>query len=347
MLAKLVLENFTVFKAAEFDFSPGLNVLIGENGAGKSHVLKLCYALQLMAASLAEKKSAKDVTERTFAQTFVEIFMPDYLGRLVSRDKSNKNALINARFANGGFIEIKFSARSSEKADIAFDVPAAPAATALFIPPKEIISVFPGFQATLEKRELPFDATYLHLAKALGTAALKGKKPQSIDRLLKEIADIVNSSVIKKENKFYFHSRESNRNIEAHLVAEGQRKLGMLMHLLQNGELSENSSLFWDEPEANLNPRLLIRLAGILAHLSRIMQVTIATHSLILLRELEILQESNGLEEIRYFGLRFDKDGFVEVSESTSSDDIGDIAALDASLDQAERYMLVPDGGNK
>ena len=57
----------------------------------------------------------------------------------------------------------------------------------------------------------------------------------------------------------------------------------MLTYLIMNGELRNKSSLFWDEPEANLNPRLLRELAGILVELSKVMQVTVATHSLFLL----------------------------------------------------------------
>jgi predicted ATPase len=40
-LVRLEIENFTAFEHAVFDFSSGVNVLIGENGTGKSHVLKL------------------------------------------------------------------------------------------------------------------------------------------------------------------------------------------------------------------------------------------------------------------------------------------------------------------
>lgn len=343
MLKQLILENFTVFKAAEFDFSPGLNILIGENGTGKSHILKLCYALQKTTSGLEAKTPPKDVLERTFARSLMEVFLPDSLGRLASRVQGNISASIKAEFASGGHLDIRFSTRNTERVDISLDLPAAPSPTVLFIPPKEIISVFPGFQAALEKRELPFDATYLHLAKALGSAALKGKKPRAIDELLKQIEKIINSNVIKSDNKFYFHSRQTNGNIEAHLVAEGHRKLGMLMHLLQNGELLENSSLVWDEPEANLNPRLLIKLAEILALLAKVMQVTIATHSLILLRELEILRQQGRLKNARYFGLHFADDS-VQVISGDSSNDIGDIAALDASLEQSERYLQIANG---
>ena len=43
----LKLENFTAFAAAAFDFVPGINVFVGENGTGKTHVMKALYAMQL------------------------------------------------------------------------------------------------------------------------------------------------------------------------------------------------------------------------------------------------------------------------------------------------------------
>lgn len=345
MFKKLLLENFTVFKKAEFDFSPGLNLIIGENGTGKSHILKLCYALQKTLSSFAGKIPPKDVAERSFAQSLIEVFRPDSLGRLATRVRGYVSSSVKAEFKNGGKIDIKFSPRNTERVDINIDFPSEPTSTVLFIPPKEILSVFPGFQAALEKRELDFDATYLHLAKALNNAALKGKKPNAIDGLLKQIKQIINSSVVKSDNRFYFHSSQTNGDIEAHLVAEGHRKLGMLTQLLQNGELLENSSLYWDEPEANLNPRLLIKLAYMLANLSKIMQITVATHSLILLREIEILRFRKDIDNIRYFGLHFTDDDYVKVLSGDSIDDIGDIAALDVSIEQSERYLQIANEG--
>jgi recombinational DNA repair ATPase RecF len=43
-ISKLALERFTAFKTLDIDFSPGINVLIGENGSGKTHILKAVYA---------------------------------------------------------------------------------------------------------------------------------------------------------------------------------------------------------------------------------------------------------------------------------------------------------------
>ena len=41
----LTVQNFTCFEDVSFEFSTGINVFIGENGTGKTHILKLLYAL--------------------------------------------------------------------------------------------------------------------------------------------------------------------------------------------------------------------------------------------------------------------------------------------------------------
>ena len=50
MLERLGLKNFTVFQDEILTFSPGLNVVIGANGTGKSHLLKLAYSIILDSA---------------------------------------------------------------------------------------------------------------------------------------------------------------------------------------------------------------------------------------------------------------------------------------------------------
>ncbi len=45
MIESLRLRNFTVFESATFEFCPQINVIIGENGTGKSQLLRLAYAL--------------------------------------------------------------------------------------------------------------------------------------------------------------------------------------------------------------------------------------------------------------------------------------------------------------
>ena len=45
---KVHLQNFTVFKDMLLKPSRGINVLVGENGTGKTHFLKVLYYLILI-----------------------------------------------------------------------------------------------------------------------------------------------------------------------------------------------------------------------------------------------------------------------------------------------------------
>ena len=43
-ISSIKLQNITVFSDLDLSFSTGINIFIGENGAGKTHLLKLLYA---------------------------------------------------------------------------------------------------------------------------------------------------------------------------------------------------------------------------------------------------------------------------------------------------------------
>ncbi|HHY21028.1 MAG TPA: AAA family ATPase, partial [Bacilli bacterium] len=44
MFTKISFKNFTAFDSLDIKFSPGINVFIGENGTGKTHILKVLYS---------------------------------------------------------------------------------------------------------------------------------------------------------------------------------------------------------------------------------------------------------------------------------------------------------------
>ena len=68
--------------------------------------------------------------------------------------------------------------------------------------------------------------------------------------------------------KKFFVLLEKDWSLEAPLLAEGLRKLGSIAHLIRNGSLTEKSVLFWDEPEANINPKLIVMVAKTLLGLA-------------------------------------------------------------------------------
>ena len=50
MLNSLKVKEFTVFRDVNLKFTDGLNVFVGANGTGKTHLLKLPYAALAMSA---------------------------------------------------------------------------------------------------------------------------------------------------------------------------------------------------------------------------------------------------------------------------------------------------------
>lgn len=125
------------------------------------------------------------------------------------------------------------------------------------------------------------------------------------------------------------------------LVAEGLRKLAMVARLISTGVLLEQGYLFWDEPEANLNPRLIKTVAeSILALAANGIQVFVATHSLFFLRELEMLGGSGRYRGLasRYFALKADVQG-VMLEQGDRIDDLQTLVLLDEELAQSDRFM--------
>ncbi|MCY4260004.1 MAG: AAA family ATPase [Rhodobacteraceae bacterium] len=57
MLKSLTIKDFTVFKDADLKFSRGLNVIVGANGTGKTHLLKLPYSIMAMSAQESRKRN--------------------------------------------------------------------------------------------------------------------------------------------------------------------------------------------------------------------------------------------------------------------------------------------------
>ena len=94
MLKSLRIRDFTAFKAADLTFASGLNVIVGANGTGKSHLLKLPYALMAMSAEEGKKRSkppTKTLLQTRIAEKIAGVFRPEErLGHLVHRQRGRK-----------------------------------------------------------------------------------------------------------------------------------------------------------------------------------------------------------------------------------------------------------------
>jgi AAA15 family ATPase/GTPase len=352
MLRALEIKNFTVFEEAKLEFSPGLNVVIGENGTGKSQLLKLGYVLmQTYTHFYAKKATGSTIEPGVEAKTFFPrqlnrllefVFHSEKVTNLVSHFTKNNLCEIRAFFdfdehkCNVGF---EFSSKNESglilKGEYRFRTVSY--GSPLFIPTKEILSIYSGFAAALRNRELEFDSTYLDLADALALTPLKGERLEQIKPIIKTLEKQMDGKVVVENGRFYIST--DNQKLEMPLVAEGIRKIAMLAYLLMNGSLQKGTTLFWDEPETNLNPKMIRYLAETLVVLSSMgIQIVLATHSLFLLRELQIQLSLNPNVPAQFFALKREGKS-VTVQQGNSIEDVDPIAALDADLEQSDRYL--------
>lgn len=133
--------------------------------------------------------------------------------------------------------------------------------------------------------------------------------------------------------------------MEMQLVSEGLRKLAMLAQLISNGVLQENGYIFWDEPEANLNPKLIKLVAQVIYTLAASgVQIFIATHSLFLLRELEIICRKDGNKNYtqKFFSLALSENE-ISIEQGSELTDLQTLVLLDEALQQTDRFMELTD----
>jgi len=346
MLDSLTAKNFTAFTSVEFNFSPGLNVIVGENGTGKTHVLKLAYSAIYVSVRSSKEAGAGSPTkaylQSAVAEKLVAVFRPDELGRLARRDRPGRQRCeVKCSFLRT-HNRLAFSFNTASKTDVTIEETPSAWVNKLpvYLPTRELLTIYPGFVSLYETTYLPFEETWRDTCILLGAPLARGPRERSIKALLAPLEEVMGGKVeLDVSGRFYLSI--GGVSMEMHLVAEGLRKLAMIARLIATGSLVDKGSLFWDEPESNLNPKVIKVIARTILHLSRGgIQVFIASHSLFLIREIDILIQSAEFEgtKARFFGLHRNDSG-VEVGQGDSIDDIGPIDALDEELTQSDRYL--------
>ena len=298
-ITRLRLQRFTAFEDLDFQPSRGINVLVGANGTGKTHLMKVAYA-------------ACDVskTGNSFAEKLIGVFMPSSrsIGRLVKRRGQSSRCAVRI---SRGDSRLRLSFSNHAKTPISAHARGvkrwyAEPVESVYIPVKEMLANAPGFRSLYAQREVHFEEIYDDIVARAYIPILRGPMTRERKGLLTRLQRTMSGKVTIKNEEFYLRNREGN--LEFSLLAEGMRKLGLLWLLIQNGTLLDGSVLFWDEPETNLNPKLFESVIGILLELQRMgVQIFIATHDYGILKELD-LQSTKG-DRLAYHSLYREPEG--------------------------------------
>ena len=229
-LTRIETENFTVFEDITIPFSKGLNVLVGENGMGKTHIMKLAYA-----------------------------------------------------------------ACQASKHDVSFSQK--------------------NLDAAVKMGNVEFDDTYLDIIAAAKIDISRGVDSAARKKYLDILQKVSSGKVTLHDDRFYLKPG-TQAKLEFNLVAEGLRKIALLWQLIKNGTLEKGAVLFWDEPEANINPKYIPVLAELLIMLeSEGVQILVSTHDYFLSKYIEVKRSKESV--VQYISLYKDGEGKVRCETAT------------------------------
>lgn len=297
-LTRMKLERFTAFEKLDLNISEGINVFVGANATGKTHLMKLAYA-------------SCDITKTKldFAEKLIRNFLPSgrALGRLVKRQKVSSRCAIEI-FRGDIKLRASFTNHTTKAENATVtnvnrwkEKPI----ESVYIPVKEMLSNAPGFRSLYSQREVHFEEVYADILDRAYRPALRGPTDQGRKKLMNTLQKAIDGKVTIKEEEFFLRNKQGN--LEFSLLAEGIRKLGLLWLLIQNGTLLSGSVLFWDEPETNLNPKLFGVLMEIILELQRVgVQIFLATHDYVILKELDLRKKKQ--DEIKFHSLYRDSE---------------------------------------
>lgn len=352
MITQLQLKNFTAFTDLAIDFSPSINIIIGENGTGKTQLLKAVLALSAPDAQ-------GELADEQLAYKLCRLYHPlsGKVGELRRAGTRGKSAL-KITFGSGRVIRAKFHGKDTAAKVTTTGIGGAPA-PAIFIPTKEVLSLVRGL--TTEEPDLPtieriFDDGYLGLARQLvnegaGDLNAKVQLNPKFASIFPRLANLIGGQYLLENGRFVFEPGQymekdaasrskaqhaqmyqdntewkfvpsSKHRLSSGMTAEGFRKIGVLQRLLSNGSLNPGITgpLLWDEPESNLNPKLMRDLVQALLELARNgQQVILATHDYVLLKWFDLLMDKGKGDHVIFHRL-YRTEGEENVQHESQSD---------------------------
>jgi AAA15 family ATPase/GTPase len=316
MINSVQIKNFGPLTQLDWQNLGYINLVIGDNGSGKSFLLKALYSAVRTLEEYKRGDNPDSVAEILFNKLYWT-FQPEKIGDLVA--KPSDTALSLSLMLDQKNFSYSFG-KDTTKAINSLENQALPRSnSSIFLPAKEVLSLH---HIILESREqgklFGFDDTYLDLARALqiplkskfafdirmlsvepskdSSEELGGLNSKSFNESRKLLESMIDGKIEydKIENRWYF--KKGKQHFSIGVTAEGVKKIAILDTLLGNGYLNGHSIIFIDEPESALHPEAISKLLDIVAILAKSgIQFFLASHSYFVIKKLFLIAQEQQL----------------------------------------------------
>lgn len=339
-IESIELRNFTVFNNLKVNFSKGINIIVGENGTGKTQLLKAIYAdIQISKSKNIDdiSKYFKSVNDNN--RFFVKQLKPLFLEVKASGsdNRSDKAYLMGKLNLNINGIKSTFGSDDECSYEISYP---SQEINCTLIPAKDMLTHSKGFVSMADKfSEFPFDKTLIDIIKVAAQWQLK-EPPKIALKILPILEKMMDGKVVIENDEFFIKKLNGDM-VNFAVEAEGLKKIGLLWQLIMNENITENSILLWDEPEANINPKFIPDLVEILIELQKNdVQILLTTHDYIFAKYFEVKRSES--DEVMYYSLYKTDDG-VKCENNIRFEDLKNNTIMDTFIqlykDELERAM--------
>ncbi len=104
---------------------------------------------------------------------------------------------------------------------------------------------------------------------------------ERLDEFKNKLVQLTQGDFLEKDNKFVFLESTSNQEIELENLSTGIKALAIILKLIENHDISDNSMIVLDEPEIHLHPKWQIIFAEMLVLLQKEfnLNIVLTSHS--------------------------------------------------------------------
>lgn len=204
MIQKVTIKNIGTIDNLSFDGFQNINLIIGENGTGKSFLLKSLYSAMKTAEDYKRGEDVRNSAD-ILADRLRWCFQTEKIGDIVK--KGSDTPLLFEMYWNDKRFSYGFTDNATVKVPNVVNEIEPLKSNSIFIPAKEVLSLF---NIILKSREVDkafgFDDTYYDLVKALRIAPQRGKSYTGFAKSRAALENIIDGRVEFDDsaNKWYY-----------------------------------------------------------------------------------------------------------------------------------------------
>ena len=144
------------------------------------------------------------------------------------------------------------------------------------------------------------------------------------DKFLDIIVGITKGDFHEQEAKFTFLNSVFNKEIELSNLSTGVKSFAIILKLLENKDIADNSIIILDEPEVHLHPKWQLIYAEILILLQKEfnLNIVLSTHSPYFIRAIQVYSAKYKIaNKCKYYLSNLDDESCVNFEDATLSID--------------------------